>query len=154
MSCNLTEDLVVEIPRLIKIAYLTRSPERVAPVTSFLEFPTEGLNEADLAERLWPLVEHGVQRRERCKHAIDVMIAEVQSTRFLETFVPLFMPEYCNADELVTDKISLFNEARRVFAHCFHELLCRPLASGYIRLHTDSQWEDEGLGMRLADFDQ
>ena len=79
------------------------------------------MNEADLAERLWSLAEHLVQRLQGRQHAFNVMVSEVKTRSFLKTLVPLLVPQHRNTDELVANKARLFDQIGTVLAHCFHD---------------------------------
>ena len=100
------------------------------------------------------LLEHVVQRFERGKHGLDVVVPVEQPRRFFESFVPQFVPEDRDPDELLTDEDSLLDERGTVVPHLVHDRQ-RGTASVLARvLGCDREGINERLRMRAADIRQ
>ena len=95
-----------------------------------------------------------MQRSERRKHALDVVLGKVQTRRLLETLVPHLVPQDGDADQLVADEQRLLDEHGAVLAHRIHDAHRRLHAHGRRRLGRDGQRVHERLRMGRADVRQ
>lgn len=59
------------------------------------------------------LFDHVVQRLEDTKHAVGVVLGEVEARSLLETLCPQLVPEDRDADELVAHKRRLMERSTR-----------------------------------------
>ena len=59
------------------------------------------LYEGSLFESLWSSFYHGMEGLQCLKHSPDIPVGEVESGSFLETFVPQFMPQDSDTDQLL-----------------------------------------------------
>lgn len=132
---------------MVEIADLPCRLVCLTPVFGLRQISAEALDEADLAESLWSLTQHLVQRLQSCEHAFDIVISEVQTRSFLKALVPLFVPQHRNTDELVANKARLFDQIGTVLAHCFHDTASRARTSAQVRLHRHCERVDKSLRM-------
>lgn len=95
-----------------------------------------------------------MERFERRKHGLDVVVAVEEPARLLEALVPELVPEDRDADELLADEERLLDEVRTVVPHLVHDNQ-RGLAPRRARvLGRDRERVDERLRVRLADVDE
>ena len=93
-----------------------------------------------------------MEGRKCCEHAVNIVITEIETRGFFQTFMPKLMPQHRNSDKLMTDKVCLFDKLGAMLAHTFHDVASRLRASGHIRFHCHCQWIHKGLRMRFANL--
>eukprot|EP01137_Pigoraptor_chileana_P037294 Opistho-2@34173 len=119
----------------------------LAPFVCLVKVAPKCLIEGNFPQGLGSFLEALVQRLELCKHALNVVLAEVESRRLLKPLVPHLMPQNGDADEFLAHKKCLFHKHGRVQPHCVHDGEGGTAAGHRLRLGRHGQRVDKGLGM-------
>ena len=148
------EYMVVQIPGLIQVVDLTVLAVPPHVLACLVQVAPVRLRKRRLTQRLGAALEQIMQRSERRKHALDIVLGKVQTRRLFETLVPHFVPQDGDADQLVAYEQRLLDQHGAVLPHRIHDAHRRLHAHGRRRLGRDGQRVHERLRMGRADVRQ